>query len=80
MPNCATCNADYDKTFTVEYNGDHYIFDCFECAIHKLAPSCARCGCKIIGHGVEDRGQFYCCQHCKMNAGKVQHAERATHS
>jgi hypothetical protein len=22
------------------------------------------CGCRIIGHGVEDDGKFFCCAHC----------------
>jgi hypothetical protein len=30
-------------------------------AIHRLAPACAHCGCKVIGHGLEAHGQFFCC-------------------
>ena len=33
-------------------------------AIHALAPTCAHCPCRIIGHGIEARGAFYCCAHC----------------
>jgi hypothetical protein len=29
-----------------------------------LAPVCEHCGCKVIGHGVEVDGRFYCCAHC----------------
>jgi len=43
---------------------DTYVFDCFECAIHALAPTCARCGCKIVGHGVASRDDVFCCAHC----------------
>ncbi len=39
-------------------------FDSFECAIHAMAPTCAHCGCKIVGHGVEAGGEVYCCAHC----------------
>lgn len=30
-----------------------HTFDSFECAIHKLAPVCEHCDCKIVGHGIE---------------------------
>ena len=49
--------------------GEPHTFDCFECAIHLLAPECAHCGCKIIGHGVESNGVFYCCAHCVTQEG-----------
>jgi hypothetical protein len=39
-------------------------FDSFECAIHALAPTCEYCGVKVIGHGIEANGSFYCCAHC----------------
>ena len=29
-----------------------------------MAPVCEHCGCKVIGHGVEVGGLFYCCAHC----------------
>jgi hypothetical protein len=64
MPLCEACGNDYDKTIEVVRGGDRHVFDCFECAIHALAPVCAHCGCKIIGHGVEANGSFYCCAHC----------------
>jgi hypothetical protein len=38
--------------------------DSFECAIHALAPVCEHCGMRIVGHGLEDKGKFYCCDHC----------------
>jgi hypothetical protein len=38
-------------------------------AIHKLAPVCDHCGCKIIGHGIEAQGTFYCCANCARQAG-----------
>ena len=35
-----------------------------ECAIQAMASECAHCGCKVIGHGVEADGAFFCCGHC----------------
>jgi hypothetical protein len=46
-----------------------HVFDCFECAIHALAPSCDDCGCRIVGHGVDAVGGTYCCMHCARVAG-----------
>ena len=45
------------------------MFDSFECAIHKLAPICAHCGCKVIGHGVEAKENIYCCAFCAGQEG-----------
>ena len=69
MPRCDTCGNDYDKAFQVTMNGRTHTFDSFECAIHKLAPTCKHCGCRIIGHGLEANGTFYCCDHCAEKAG-----------
>ena len=49
--------------------GKSHTFDSFECAINMLAPACAHCGTKIIGHGLEAGGSFYCCDHCAERAG-----------
>lgn len=70
MPTCDTCHNDYDKTFTITMDGETYTFDSFECAIHSLAPICAQCGCRILGHGVEADGSFYCCAHCAAGNGE----------
>ena len=69
MAVCDTCGNDYDKAFTVTKADQTYTFDSFECAIHKLAPTCAQCGVRIVGHGLEDDGTFYCCDHCAEKAG-----------
>jgi len=69
MAKCDVCGNDYDKAFTVTMAGASGTFDSFECAIHALAPACAHCGCKIIGHGAEHDGTFYCCAHCARHAG-----------
>ncbi len=61
---CKVCHNNYDKSFDIIMEGKRYTFDCFECAIQALAPTCLHCGCRIIGHGVEDDGKFFCCAHC----------------
>ena len=70
MATCVTCGNDYDKSFTVHtFEGKSLAFDSFECAIHALAPICAHCGCKVIGHGAEHAGTMYCCAHCAKQSG-----------
>lgn len=69
MPVCETCGNDYDKAFEVTMNGSAHTFDSFECAIQALAPTCARCGVRIVGHGLEGDGDFFCCKHCADQAG-----------
>jgi hypothetical protein len=68
MARCEVCGNDYDKTFTVTAEGREFTFDSFECAIHAIAPVCAHCGCRVIGHGLEQDGEIFCCQHCVKNA------------
>ena len=54
MAICATCGNDYDKAFTVTWGDDKSAtFDSIECAAAQLAPECAHCGCRILGHGIE---------------------------
>ncbi len=69
MSICATCRNEYDKCFQVTIEGRTYSFDSFECAIQKLAPQCEHCSCRIIGHGVESEGRFFCCAHCAHDEG-----------
>lgn len=77
MPICATCGNDYDKTFEVIKDGTRHTYDSFECAIQALAPCCAACQCRIIGHGVEVGGNYYCCAHCAEQAGYSAITDRA---
>ena len=69
MNRCETCGNTYDKAFQVVLRGHAHTFDCFECAIHMLAPVCAHCGIRIVGHGVEGNGTFFCCAHCASVKG-----------
>jgi hypothetical protein len=74
---CDVCGNDYDKSFTVTtHDGKKHTFDSFECAIHAIAPTCAHCGCRVIGHGMEHSGVVYCCAHCAEKAGVTGMADR----
>jgi hypothetical protein len=77
MAECHTCGNDYDKTFDVTIEGETFTFDSFECAIQALAPTCGHCECRILGHGVEDRGAMYCCAHCARAEGSSHVRDRA---
>jgi hypothetical protein len=77
MAICDVCGNDYDKPMQVTHGGRTMTFDSFECAIHALAPVCAHCGCRIIGHGVEAAGAIYCCAHCASRSGVEKLRDRA---
>jgi hypothetical protein len=65
MATCEVCGNSYTKAFSVKMpDGAAHTFDSFECAIAKLAPTCAHCNCRVIGHGVELDGKIFCCEHC----------------
>ena len=61
---CETCGNIYDKAFHVSLDGQTHVFDSFECAIEALAPRCAHCHLRVIGHGIERGGSIFCCRHC----------------
>jgi len=77
MERCETCGNAYDKAFQVTVSGRSHTFDSFECAIHTLAPRCAHCGFKLVGHEVEANGTFYCCAHCANSSGVREVHDRA---
>ena len=77
MPRCDTCGNDYDKSFEITMAGRTQTFDSFECAIQAMAPTCAHCGCRIVGHGVEEGDEIYCCAHCAKQEGGGQVVDRA---
>jgi hypothetical protein len=74
---CEVCGNQYDKAFQVVAAGVPHWFDSFECAIHAIAPICEHCGCRIVGHGMEAGGHFYCCAHCAAAAGQGAMRDRA---
>jgi hypothetical protein len=77
MSLCETCGNEYDKAFTVTIGGEKHTFDSFECAIQALAPDCAHCGCKVIGHGVEQDDMIYCSASCAEHHGTTHVKDRA---
>jgi hypothetical protein len=77
MARCEVCANEYDKSFEVILAGESHTFDSFECAIHALAPICAHCGCKIVGHGVEAERSLYCCASCARRSGHGELRDRA---
>ena len=77
MSKCECCGNEYDKTFNVVMAGKTHVFDSFECAIHVLAPTCEHCGMRIIGHGLEENGRMFCCDHCAEAQGVKGLRDRA---
>jgi hypothetical protein len=71
MARCETCGTEYEPALQITLRGKTHYFDCFQCAIQTLAPSCGRCGCQIIGHGHEVDGIYYCCKHCATHPEEV---------
>lgn len=72
MERCDQCGNAYAQTFHVVKEGKDYAFDCFECAIEKLAPRCDSCGTRIVGHGMESGSYFFCCAHCARMKGVTE--------
>jgi hypothetical protein len=81
MARCDICGNDYAAAFEITTAaGEKFTFDSFECAIFKLAPSCAHCGCRIVGHGIEGGSSFYCCAHCAHESGEVEAVDNTAHA
>lgn len=77
---CEVCGNQYENCFTVIRGKETHVFDSFECAIHALAPSCNHCGCRIVGHGVQDGEDIFCCANCASmsgHSGLVDHVGRS---
>ncbi|PKZ64147.1 hypothetical protein CYJ73_18675 [Gordonia terrae] len=82
MATCDTCGNDYDRAMTISIDNRGQtirgVFDSFECAIAQLAPQCARCGCRVLGHGWEVDDTIYCCAHCARSTGAADVSDRVT--
>ncbi len=76
MSRCEICGNEYDKPLEIISAGVRHTFDSFECAIQALAPVCERCRCRVIGHGTEVDGRFYCCAHCARTATSADVKDR----
>jgi hypothetical protein len=71
---CEVCGNESDDTFQVVRHVGRHTFDTFECAIFAMAPVCAHCGVRVIGHPVMDEDHTFCCSHC-ADAGPRQREE-----
>jgi hypothetical protein len=80
MGQCEVCGNRYELAFEVVTAGVSHTFDCFECAIHKLAPICDHCGVKVVGHGVAARDNMYCSAHCARQEGVTEVSDNAEHA
>lgn len=76
MAKCEHCGNDYDKTFEIKRGAETHVFDSSECAINMMAPQCAHCGCRIIGHGVESGAKMFCCANCARESGETMLQDR----
>jgi hypothetical protein len=78
MERCEICGNDYDKAFRVTTaGGEQHVFDSLECAATALAPTCAHCHCRVLGHGMEKDGAIFCCAHCAEASGVTEMRDRA---
>lgn len=77
MGACDVCGSTDSRTFTVSMGNQTGTFDSFECAIHMMAPACEHCGCRIIGHPVNNESGVYCCTHCAREAGNPHQPAKA---
>ncbi|HVL36622.1 MAG TPA: hypothetical protein VM489_13210 [Burkholderiales bacterium] len=77
MERCEVCGNDYDKTLSVQVaGGKAHTFDSIECLVQALAPTCAHCNCRILGHGIEAGDKMYCCAHCARHSGQSAARDR----
>lgn len=72
MAICDVCGNDYDRTFTITRGDTTGTYDSLECAVHVWAPTCAACGCRILGHGIDAGSDVYCCDHCAQHASDAE--------
>lgn len=75
---CDVCGNHYDKLMTIQAQGKEGKFDCFECAIQALAPLCEQCGVRVLGHGLEEEDEIYCCANCARMAGQTHFVDRVS--
>lgn len=53
MARCEVCGNEYHKSFELIMNEKSHIFDCFECAIHALAPPASTATVELSDMGVK---------------------------
>lgn len=79
MGKCTICGNDYARSFdVVTADGEQFTFDSMECAAQQLAPTCAHCGCRVLGHGIEAPSGIYCCARCAHSGGELEAVDNTT--
>ncbi|MGD9765042.1 MAG: hypothetical protein AB7V27_15150 [Candidatus Binatia bacterium] len=73
---CDVCGNPTRHPMTLTQREDRFVVDCLECAIHVLAPTCAECSCRIIGHPVLWEDEVFCSRRCVAAAGAAVVAAR----
>jgi hypothetical protein len=76
MGSCDVCGGQKGRMFTVTMGSQTGTFDSFECAIHLMAPGCEHCGCRVLGHPIENESGIFCCDHCAREAGNPHRPAR----
>ncbi|MFI6283869.1 hypothetical protein ACIBCM_03755 [Streptomyces sp. NPDC051018] len=76
MARCEVPGNDYGMSFEVHAQGTVHVFDCFSCAIHRMAPIGEHCQARIIGQGAEYEGHWYCGAHRARAEGRVGIADK----
>ncbi|WP_405774372.1 hypothetical protein [Streptomyces sp. NBC_00859] len=79
MAACEVCGNDSEIAFEVRAADALHTFDSFECAVHRLAPVCDSCGCRVLGAAHRSGGRFYCCG-CAHCAHVQDHTARQDHT
>ncbi|MET1036117.1 MAG: hypothetical protein ABWX68_12855 [Arthrobacter sp.] len=77
MGTCDMRGNEDRSTFTLNRAGETKTFDGFECASHMKAPTCRRCRCRVLGHGLEVPRAMYRCSHRAREAGHEPASVRA---
>jgi len=75
MATCEACGNDYDKAFQVVMTTKRAR------SIVSSAQFCTgadvqHCGTRIVGHGPEKDGAYYCCDHCAQKEGVTNLRDR----
>lgn len=61
---CVNCGFNIEKDYILFINGTEFTFDSFECAVNFVAPRCANCNSIIMGRGIQQSGDMFCCSTC----------------
>lgn len=69
MEHCVVCGNGDEHPLVIVHDGERLAFDCFGCAIERLAPRCERCGSLVLGRGVRLGRRCFCSAHCADVAG-----------